>query len=63
MPEVFRYLRFVILGTTNENQTAERTFAAPDVTGITWNCSEFQIYVPREDSSTYTTSRTHTTIV
>ena len=48
MPEAFRYLRFVILGTTNENQTAERTFAAPDVTGITWNCSEFQIYVPRE---------------
>lgn len=35
MPEAFRYLRFVILGTTNENQTAERTFAAPDVTGIT----------------------------
>ena len=44
MPEAFRYLRFVILGTTNENQTAERTFAAPDVTGITWNCSEFQMY-------------------
>ena len=56
MPEAFRYLRFVILGTTNENQTAERTFAAPDVTGITWNCSEFQIYdsTPTEKSQYYT---------
>ena len=50
MPEPFQYLRFVIKGTTNQNQTAERTFAAPDVTGVTFDISEFQVYAPREST-------------
>ena len=50
MPEAFQYIRFVIKGTTNQNQTAERTFAAPDVTGVTFDISEFQVYAPREST-------------
>ena len=50
MLEPFQYLRFVIKGTTNQNQTAERTFAAPDVTGVTFDISEFQVYAPREST-------------
>ena len=50
MSEAFQYLRFVIKGTTNQNQTAERTFAAPDVTGVTFDISEFQVYAPREST-------------
>ena len=50
MPEPFQYLRFVIKGTTNQNQTAARTFAAPDVTGVTFDISEFQVYAPREST-------------
>ncbi len=46
----FRYLRFVIKGTTNMNKgmAVNRIFVVPDITGVTYNLSEFQVYSTRE---------------
>ena len=48
MPEAYRYIRFVVKGTTHQNKVDTRMFAVPEITGVTFNLSEFQIYVPRE---------------
>ena len=50
MPEAFQYIRFVVKGTTHMNKVDTRMFAVPDITGVTFNLSEFQIYVPREST-------------
>lgn len=50
MPEPFRYIRFVVKGTTHMNTVDTRMFAVPEITGVTFNLSEFQIYVPREST-------------
>ena len=50
LKDSYKYIRFVILGTNNarlaENETGSenRLFLNPDVTGISWNLSEFQMY-------------------
>ncbi|MDD4760911.1 MAG: discoidin domain-containing protein, partial [Bacteroidaceae bacterium] len=42
----YKYIRFVIKGTTNQNCAGlSRQFVVPDITGITWNVSEFQMYM------------------
>lgn len=48
LDEPFKYVRFVVKGTTNMNTNTSRTFAAPEVTGVTFAISEFQVYSPRE---------------
>ena len=48
LTEPFKYVRFVVKGTTNMNTNTSRTFAAPEVTGVTFAISEFQVYSPRE---------------
>ena len=48
MPEAYKYIRFVVKGTTHQNKVDTRMFAVPEITGVTFNLSEFQIYVPRE---------------
>ncbi|MDD4760425.1 MAG: hypothetical protein PHU66_06390, partial [Bacteroidaceae bacterium] len=40
----YKYLRFVVKHTTNEGKQSERTFAVPEITGVTFNLSEMQIY-------------------
>ena len=50
MPEAYRYIRFVVKGTTHQNKVDTRMFAVPDITGVSFNLSEFQIYVPREST-------------
>ena len=47
----YKYIRFVIKNTCLANNPDgnttigdTRNFAVPDITGITWNCSEFQMY-------------------
>jgi len=50
MPEAYRYIRFVVKGTTHQNKVDTRMFAVPEITGVTFNMSEFQIYVPREST-------------
>lgn len=47
----YKYIRLEIRGTTHQNTVAARTFAVPDITGITWNVSEFQMYSPIEVES------------
>src|SRR5574344_149202 len=44
MSDSFKYIRFVIKGTTHMNTVDTRTFVKPEITGVTWNCSEFQMY-------------------
>ena len=50
MPEAYQYIRFVVKGTTHQNKVDTRMFAVPEITGVTFNMSEFQIYVPREST-------------
>lgn len=50
MPEAYQYIRFVVKGTTHQNKVDTRMFAVPDITGVSFNMSEFQIYVPREST-------------
>ena len=50
MPQAFKYLRFVVKGTTHMNKVDSRMFAVPEITGVTFNLSELQIYAPREAS-------------
>ena len=50
MPEAYKYIRFVVKGTTHQNKVDTRMFAVPDITGVSFNMSEFQIYVPREST-------------
>ena len=50
MPEAYQYIRFVVKGTTHQNKVDTRMFAVPEITGVTFNLSEFQIYVPREST-------------
>ena len=50
MPEAYQYIRFVVKGTTHQNKVDTRMFAVPDITGVSFNLSEFQIYVPREST-------------
>jgi hypothetical protein len=40
----YKYIRFVIKGTTHMNTVAARMFAVPEITGITWNVEEWQMY-------------------
>ena len=40
----YKYIRFVVRNTTHANKVDTRTFNNPDVTGITFNLSEFQMY-------------------
>jgi len=54
----YKYIRFVIKNTclaNNPNDDATiadtRNFANPDITGITWNCSEFQVYTGLDPES------------
>lgn len=47
----YKYIRFEIKGTTHQNKVDSRMFAVPDITGITWNVSEFQMYSPIEVES------------
>ncbi len=42
--ETFKYVRFVIKNTAMAGTKAARTFNNPDVTGITWNVGEWQMY-------------------
>ena len=42
--ETFKYVRFVIKHTAMEGTETYRQFANPDVTGITWNVGEWQMY-------------------
>ncbi len=42
--ETFKYVRFVIKNTAMAGTEAVRTFNNPDVTGITWNVGEWQMY-------------------
>ena len=48
MPEAYKYIRFVVKGTTHQNKVDTRMFAVPEITGVTFNLSEFQIYVQSE---------------
>ena len=48
MPEAYQYIRFVVKGTTHMNKVDTRMFKVPEITGVTFNLSEFQIYAPRE---------------
>src|SRR5574344_738196 len=52
----YKYLRFVIQNTNNVGMTAARTFGTPEVTGVTFNLSELQLYdaVPSKLSEYYT---------
>ena len=50
MPQAFKYLRFVVKGTTHMNKVDSRMFAVPEITGVTFSLSELQIYAPREAS-------------
>ena len=50
MPEAYKFLRFVVKGTTHMNKVDTRMFAVPEITGITFNLSELQIYTPREST-------------
>ena len=54
----YKYIRFVVKNTclaNNPNDDATiadtRNFAHPDITGITWNCSEFQVYTGLDPES------------
>ncbi|MDD4760647.1 MAG: hypothetical protein PHU66_07545, partial [Bacteroidaceae bacterium] len=47
----YKYIRFVIKGTTHMNKVDTRTFVKPDITGVTWNVSEFQMYEAVEVTS------------
>ena len=40
----YKYIRFVIKNTTHAYKDVFRQFAKPQITGITWNVSEFQMY-------------------
>ncbi len=40
----YKYIRFVVKNTTHAGKVETRTFNNPDVTGITFNLSEFQMY-------------------
>ncbi len=45
----YKYIRFVILGTNNadldgQDRGINRVFNSPDVTGISWNLTELQLY-------------------
>ena len=51
MPGEYQYIRFVVKGTTHMNKVDTRMFAVPEITGVTFNLSEFQIYSPREATS------------
>lgn len=42
----YKYVRFVIKNTTHAGQAPDRTFNFPEITGITWDLSEFQMYEP-----------------
>ena len=42
--ESFKYVRFVIKHTAMEGTQTYRTFANPEITGITWNVGEWQMY-------------------
>ena len=52
----YKYVRLVIKGTTNssrpeaEADAINRLYRSPEVTGITWNASEFQMYEPGENA-------------
>ena len=50
MPEAYQYIRFVVKGTTHQNKVDTRLFSVPEITVVTLNLSEFQIYVPREST-------------
>ena len=50
MPEAYKFLRFVVKGTTHMNKVDTRMFAVPEITGVTFNLSELQIYTPREST-------------
>lgn len=40
----YKYVRFVIKASALMNQRTFRTFVVPDVTGVTWNVGELQLY-------------------
>lgn len=44
LQSAYKYIRFEVRGTTHMNKVDTRTFAVPDITGVTWNVSEFQMY-------------------
>ena len=49
MKQKYKYVRFVVLGTNNADlygadRGINRNFNSPDVTGISWNTTEFQLY-------------------
>ena len=55
MREPFQYIRFVVKNTSIANNPSgnptvgdTRTFAVPEITGVTFNMGEFQLYAPRE---------------
>ncbi len=49
----YKYIRFVIKNTCLANKKADgtRDFAHPEITGITWNVSEFQMYTGLDPES------------
>ena len=49
MGKDYKYIRFVVLGTNNadldgQDRDINRVFNSPDITGISWNLTEFQLY-------------------
>ena len=40
----YKYIRFVIKNTAMNGKEAYRTFANPEITGITWNVGEWQLF-------------------
>ena len=40
----YKYIRFVVKKTSQMNNKASRSFMVPDITGVTWNVGEFQLY-------------------
>ena len=40
----YKYIRFVMMGTTHMGKVDSRMFAKPEITGITWNVEEWQMY-------------------
>ena len=40
----YKYIRFVIKATSQMNKKRARYFYVPDITGVTWNVGEFQLY-------------------
>lgn len=57
----YKYIRFVIKNTTHNGKVESRVFNTPDVTGITWNVSEFQMYEVSQQTLTDSLSNLITT--